>query len=119
MDTKRMYTRAELVHDIGFHAFKCVLCCNGANAASNIRHAESCPLGDTSVTAVVVVKHRASIVFRCWQSRWWWRGPSGAVYRIEKFLGCYAMFDAAGNEQVECGNLSGIKDYLITNQGAY
>lgn len=50
---------------------------------------------------------------------WWWCGPSGIEYHIEKLSGHYAMFDPAGNERLVKQRLSEIRHYLALNQGVY
>ncbi len=111
-EDKRLYTRAELV---GAH---CGICGSQMTHIDNT-HTESCPLADKSVTGLVFVKYRASIVFRLYDGRWWWRGCSGAEYRIEKMCGGYVMLDAADKEIAVRQRLKDIKNYLILNQGVY
>lgn len=110
---KRVYTRAELT---GAH---CGLC--GSHVK---KHADDCPFADTGVTGVALVKIRPGVVLRFWQCRWWWRGPSGMEYHIEKLPECvgwpygrYQMSDSPGNTIVTRRRLSDIRRWIGLNQG--
>lgn len=121
MNTKRRFTRAVLEDNK-----RCVLCggigWHPQGKSVPIRHKDDCVLADMSVSAITVVKSRASIVFRMDKTgrRWWWTSESSdKEYHIEKLPGRYVMFDAAGNTIVERQRLCDIRANLALNQGRY
>lgn len=76
MNPKRRYTRTELIQKAPEpQAQQCVLCRGFSFGAADIRHAEDCPLADADVTFIIVTS-RASVVFRFYENRWWWRSPN-------------------------------------------
>lgn len=118
-------SRKELIHDVGFRAFKCGLCGNGSNAAKNIRHAGDCPLKDPGNTHVRLVGQRARVVISGPRDRdgklWWRSGLSGKVYDIERSGRCvhpWKLYErVTGKVLLKNVRLRDIRKYIVDNQG--
>ena len=118
-DDRRRFTRKALTlrtTTMGVESLDCILCRQSISS-----HKDDCVFADASVTHIIVIKSRASIVFYFRQNRWWWQSPGGNRYHIEKLPAGprYVMFDGAGNEIVARKRLSDIRQYLELNQGRY
>ncbi len=120
MDT---ITRRELIHDVGFHAFKCGLCGHKSNSLSNISHASDCPLKDPGVTHVQMTGLRSRVVLsgpRDKDGKLWWRSwLSGMIYDIEHCGSGRSAYWRMSRDTaaVSHARLSDIRKYIVDNQG--
>ena len=94
-----------------------VVCCALCGQQQQ-QHKSGCLLKDPGVTHVRMTACRARVVLSGADGKYWWRGPSGAWYEIERRGRYWGMHECSSGKAI-CDNtrLTDIRQYIVDNQG--
>jgi len=117
-----MKTRTELLvvtEDHGGYLGGYCALCGDCGWINDIKHKSGCLLKDPGVTHVRMTACRARVVLSGADGKYWWRGPSGARYEIERRGRYWVMHECSSSGKAICDNarLTDIRQYIVDNQG--